>query len=129
MPDYTLTNLKEIEDTAGARSESVEGRMARRHLDSTELGVSYFRYAPEFRSPVGHRHREQEEGYVVVAGSGRVKLDEEVRDLRRWDVLRVAPPVLRAFAAGSEGLELIVAGGARPEGGDGEMLEVDWSTV
>ncbi len=126
MPDYTLTNLKEIEDSAGARTASVEGRMARRHLDSTELGVSYFRYAPGFRSPVGHRHREQEEVYVVIAGSGRVKLDDEVRDLRRWDVLRVAPPVVRAFEAGSDGLELIAAGGARPEGGDGEMLEVDW---
>ena len=127
MPDYTLTNLKQIEDTAGARSADVEGRFARRHLDSRELGVSYFRYAAGFRSPVGHRHREQEEVYVVLSGSGRVKLDDEIRDLGPWDILRVAPQVVRSFEAGPEGLELIIAGSARPEEGDGEMLEVQWT--
>ena len=129
MSDYTLTNLKQIEDTAGARSADVEGRFARRHLDSRELGVSYFRYAPDFRSPVGHRHREQEEVYVILSGSGRVKLDDEIREVGPWDILRVAPPVVRAFEAGPEGLEMIIAGSARPEEGDGEMLEVQWTAA
>ncbi len=127
MADYTIKNLMEVEDTAGARSPDVEGRFARKHLDSREIGVSYFHYAPGFRSPVGHRHREQEEVYVILSGAGRMKLDDDVRDLRRWDVVRVAPEVVRAFAAGPEGLEMIVAGGTRPEGGDGEMVEVVWT--
>ena len=118
MANYTITNLKQdVEDTAGARTPSVEGRFARKHLDSRDLGISYFRYAPGFRSPVGHRHREQEEVYVVLSGSGRVKLEDELRDLGQWDVVRVAPEVGRSFEAGADGLELLVAGSARPEGG------------
>ncbi len=64
---------------------------------------------------------------MVLSGSGRMKLDDEVRDLRQWDVVRVAPEVGRAFEAGSDGLELIVAGSARPEGGDGELIEDFWA--
>jgi mannose-6-phosphate isomerase-like protein (cupin superfamily) len=125
MSNYSVTNLKEIEDSVGARAPQIEGRFARQHLDSRELGVSYFRYAPGFRAPVGHHHREQEEAYIVVGGSGRVKLDDDLVDLRQWDVVRVAPEVVRGFEAGPEGLELIAIGGARPEGGDGVMVE-DW---
>lgn len=127
MANYTITNLKQdVEDTAGARTPSVEGRFARKHLDSRDLGISYFRYAPGFRSPVGHRHREQEEVYVVLSGSGRVKLEDELRDLGQWDVVRVAPEVGRSFEAGADGLELLIAGSARPEGGDGELIEDFW---
>jgi mannose-6-phosphate isomerase-like protein (cupin superfamily) len=76
---------------------------------------------------MGHRHREQEEAYVVVEGSGRVKLDDEVIDLRQWDVVRVAPSVARAFEGGSEGLGLIAIGSDRPEGGDGERVDDFWT--
>ena len=78
------------------------------------------------RSPVAHSHREQEEAYVVVAGSGKVLLDDEIVDLRQWDVLRVAPEVVRAFEGGPEGLDMIAIGGPRPEDGDGVMAEATW---
>jgi quercetin dioxygenase-like cupin family protein len=127
MPDYTIKNLKDVDDSAGSRTPQIEGRFARKHLDSHELGVSYWRYDPGFRAAAGHHHREQEEAYVVVGGSGRAKLDDDVVDLRQWDVLRVAPPVVRAFEAGPEGLELVAIGGKRPEGGDGTMVEDFWT--
>ena len=127
MSDFAITNLMELENVAAQRTPDVDARFARQHIDSEHLGVSYFRYAPGFRSRTGHSHREQEEAYVVVGGSGRVKLDGEVRELRRWDVVRVAPRVVRAFEAGPEGLELIVVGSDRPEGGDGTMI-TDWWT-
>jgi quercetin dioxygenase-like cupin family protein len=127
MSQYTLINLKEIEDSVGARSSDVEGRFARKHLDSRELGVSYWRYAPGYHSGMGHHHREQEEAYVVIGGSGRMKLDDEVRELRQWDVVRVAPEVVRAFEAGPDGLEMIAVGSSRPEEGDGVMVS-DWWT-
>jgi mannose-6-phosphate isomerase-like protein (cupin superfamily) len=76
--------------------------------------------------PWGHRHRIQEEAYVVVAGSGRAKLDDEVVELSAWDILRVAPTVTRSFEAGPHGLDLICIGGPRPEGGDGEPVEGFW---
>jgi len=127
MSGYTVKNLKDVEDATGDRIPEVEARFARGHLDSRDLGVSYFRYAPGFRSTIGHHHREQEEAYVVVGGSGRIKLDDEIVEVREWDVIRVAPEVVRAMEAGSEGLEVLAIGSARPEGGDGEMVR-DWWT-
>jgi mannose-6-phosphate isomerase-like protein (cupin superfamily) len=127
MSNFAITNLKEIDDSAANRGPDIEARFARKHLDSDHLGVSYFRYGPSYRSPIGHRHREQEEAYVVVRGSGRVRLDDEIHELREWDVVRVAPQVVRSFEGGPEGLELIAIGNDRPEGGDGEMIPDHWS--
>jgi uncharacterized cupin superfamily protein len=126
MPDYTIKNLKELDNSAAERGPGIDARFARSHIDSEHLGVSYFRYGPGYRSAIGHRHREQEEAYVVVGGSGRVKLDDQFVELRPWDVVRVAPGVGRAFEGGPDGLELIAVGSDRPEGGDGEMIPHFW---
>jgi uncharacterized cupin superfamily protein len=126
MSDYTIINLHEIEDSVSGRIPELEGRFGRRHLGSEHLGVSYFRYAPGFRSPAAHRHREQEEAYIVVGGSGRILLDGEVHVLRPWDVVRVSPATVRAFEASDEGLELVIVGSDRPEEGDGEQVAADW---
>jgi mannose-6-phosphate isomerase-like protein (cupin superfamily) len=127
MPDYTIKNLMEVEDSAADRAPGLEARFARKHLNSEHLGVSYFRYGPGFKAPFGHRHREQEEAYVVAGGSGRMRLDDDIVELRRWDVIRVAPGVVRAFEGGADGLELIAIGADRPEGGDGEMVKDFWT--
>jgi quercetin dioxygenase-like cupin family protein len=126
MSKFMIINLKDVEDSAGARAPGVEGRFARKHLDSEHLGVSYFRYAPGVRASAAHSHREQEEAYVVVGGSGRIRLDDEVHEIRQWDVIHVSPPVVRAVEAGDEGLELIAVGSDRPEGGDGVLAESAW---
>jgi len=126
MSRFAHVNLLEVEDSVGPRHEGIQGRFSRKHLDSRDLGISHFRYAPNLRADVGHRHREQEEAYVVVAGSGRMLIDDEVRDLRQWDVVRVAPEAVRAFAAGPDGLDVIAVGGPKPDGGDGERVDVRW---
>jgi len=126
MVDYAIVNLLEVEDSVQGRVAGLEGRFSRKHLGSRDLGVSYFRYAPGTRSPQGHSHREQEEAYVVVSGSGRIRLDDEVQDVRQWDVIRVAPEVVRAFEAGPDGLDLIAVGGPKPEGGDGIRSDTPW---
>jgi mannose-6-phosphate isomerase-like protein (cupin superfamily) len=126
MSSYAIVNLLDLDDLVGDRAPGIEGRFARPHLDSRDLGISHFRYEPNLRSPVGHKHGEQEEAYVIVGGSGRIRLDDEVRDLRQWDVVRVAPDVLRAFEAGPDGLEVIAVGGPRPQEGDGVMSSEPW---
>lgn len=127
MSSYSVKNLMDVEDSAAARTSDVEARFARKHLDSPELGVSYFRYAPNYRSRMGHSHREQEEAYVIVGGAGRIKLDDEILDLSQWDVVRVSPQVVRAFEGGPQGLEIIAIGGTKPEDGDGVPVP-DWWT-
>ncbi len=127
MPDFTIKNLKSIDNAAADRGGDVEARFARKHLDSDHLGVSYFRYPPNYRSPIGHRHREQEEAYVVVEGSGRMRGDDQIVEVSQWDVIRVAPNVVRAFEGGPEGLTVIAIGNDRPEGGDGEMVKDFWT--
>jgi mannose-6-phosphate isomerase-like protein (cupin superfamily) len=126
MSRFAQINLMEIEDSVAGRAEGVEGRFGRTALESRDLGVSHWRYAPGIQSGTGHRHREQEEAYVVVAGSGRMLVDGEVLELRQWDVVRVAPEAARAFEAGPDGLEFIAVGGPKPEGGDGEVAPVEW---
>jgi uncharacterized cupin superfamily protein len=91
VTNFAIKNLKEIEDSAADRGADVEARFARKHLGSDHLGVSYFRYGPGFKTAIGHRHREQEEAYVVVGGSGRIRLDDEIVELRQWDAIRVWP--------------------------------------
>jgi mannose-6-phosphate isomerase-like protein (cupin superfamily) len=127
MSDYTVKNLMEIEDSAAGRAPGVEARFARNHLNSEHIGLSHFRYEPGFRAPYGHRHREQEEVYLVIRGSGRARLDDEIIEVREWDVVRVSPEVVRAFEAGPDGLEMIAVGSDRPEGGDGEMVKDFWT--
>ena len=126
MSRYAVVNLLEVEDSVGDRAPGIEGRFARKHLDSRDLGVSLFRYAANVRSPMAHSHREQEEAYLVAAGSGNVLLDDEVHALRQWDVLRVAPEVVRAFEAGPDGLDIIAIGGPKPADGDGVMGAANW---
>jgi mannose-6-phosphate isomerase-like protein (cupin superfamily) len=126
MSDYTIVNLQELDDVVAGRVEGLEGRFGRSHMGSRDLGVSQFKWQPNVRGSMSHSHREQEEAYVVISGSGRVRLDDEIRDVKRLDVIRVAPEVIRAFEAGPEGLEVIAIGGPKPEGGDGVPTDSPW---
>ena len=125
MPAWKKTNFDEVRD-ASPPGVDIEWRFARSALGSPELGVSRFTYAPGARMPFFHRHRVQEEAYVVVGGSGRAKLDDEIVDLALWDVIRVAPEVARSFEAGPDGLDLICIGGRKPEKSDGEKVDGSW---
>jgi mannose-6-phosphate isomerase-like protein (cupin superfamily) len=121
--NYTIKNLREdVEDSAvaGGFSPQLEARFAREPLEAKESGLSYQRLAPGFRG-FGHRHQRQEEIYVVVGGSGRAKIGDDLVDLRRWDAIRVAPDAKRGFEAGAEGLELLAYGAPYTGPGDAEL--------
>jgi len=123
MPGYTHRNLLGLDDLAAGQNIGIQARFARGPLETEHLGVTLMVYEPDVRSPMAHSHREQEEVYVVVAGSGRMRLDDDVVDLQPWDAVRVAPGTVRAFHSGPDGLELLAVGSDRPEGGDGEIAE------
>jgi mannose-6-phosphate isomerase-like protein (cupin superfamily) len=126
MAGWTKRNFEDMQD----RSPSDLGMrwlFSRNVVNSRQVGVSRFSYEPGARMPFGHRHGVQEEVYVVVGGSGRAKLDDEVVALGLWDVLRVAPQVIRSFEAGPGGMEMICVGGKRPDGGDTERFAEFWT--
>ena len=124
MPAWTQTNFADISDRSP--DETMEWRLSRGAIRSRQVGVSRFTFAPGARMPFGHRHLEQEEVYVVVGGSGRLNLDDEIIDVVEWDVIRVAPDVMHAFEAGPDGLDLLCVGGRRPKGGDTQRDETFW---
>ncbi len=125
MPTYTKSNLMEIEDMAKGQVEGLQARFSRSVLGSEQFGVTHFRIEPGVRAPFGHKHSVQEEAYVVLTGSGRLRVEEDILDLDQWDIVRVDPTAVRGFEAGPEGMDLLAVGGVRPEGGDGEMVQ-DW---
>ena len=129
MAGYTITNLKEVEDQAPnfGLSPHLEARMARVPLELEEFGISYQRLAPGYRLPFGHTHNVQEEVYVIVNGSARVKLDDEVVELEQWDAVRVPKETMRSFEAGPEGAELIAVGAPNTGPGDANVFQAWWS--
>lgn len=120
---WTQVNLRKMADSA---NESLESSFGRKSLETEHLGVSYFRYAPGFHLETGHTHGTQEEVYVVVRGSGKLRLDDEIIELDVWDAVRIAPGVVRGLEGGPNGLELIAVGSDRPLEGDVAHIEGWW---
>ena len=110
---FTLRNLRQDLEDLGSNfdgSPELEFRLATKALGLERSGLGYQRLPPGYRFPYGHVHRRQEEVYVVLRGSGRIKLDEEVVELRQFDAVRVPPGTWRGYEAGAEGLEILVIG-------------------
>jgi len=124
---YTLKKLTDVEDSAPkfGFGELQEARFAKNDLEAEHTGVTHLRVKAGKRQGFAHRHENAEEVYVVLAGSGRVKLDDEIVEIEVLDAIRVAPGVIRQFEGGPDGIELLAVG-ARHEG-DGEVIQ-DWWT-
>jgi mannose-6-phosphate isomerase-like protein (cupin superfamily) len=130
MADYTLLNLKsDVEDIAPqfGYAPDMESRFARKPLGLENSGLSYFKVAPDFRIPFGHRHGEQEEVYVVLSGSARFKLEDEVVELNALDALRVPGATTRGVEAGPEGAEIVAFGAPNTDNKDAEMVQDFWT--
>jgi mannose-6-phosphate isomerase-like protein (cupin superfamily) len=124
---YTHKKLTEVDDSAPkfGFEEVQEARFATKDLESEETGVSHLRVKPGKRQGFAHKHDEAEEVYVVVRGSGRVKLDDDILEITELDAIRVSPGVTRQFEGGADGIELIAVG-PRHEN-DGEIFPGWWS--
>jgi mannose-6-phosphate isomerase-like protein (cupin superfamily) len=129
MADYTVVNLREVEDLApkGGLEDGLESRFARTALGLEKSGLSLYKVAPGFRLPFGHTHGEQEEVYLVVSGSARMKIGDEIVELGEWDAVRVPPSVPRGFEGGPDGAELLAFGAPNTENKDAEMDPAFWT--
>lgn len=129
---YTKINLKDDVQDSATRfgfAPDMEARFASKDLALEQSGVGYERLSPGFRVPFGHTHKAQEELYVILSGSGRVKIDDEIVEFRRWDAIRVPAGVMRCFEAGPDGAELLAFGAPRIDDptADTEMRPGWWS--
>jgi uncharacterized cupin superfamily protein len=128
MSDYTHKSLPDVDDMApqfGMPAE-MQSRFAARPLGLERTGLTYFRLAPGFRIPFAHRHEDQEEVYVVIRGSARIKVGEDVLDLSELDAVRVAGDTLRNLEAGPDGAE-VIAFGERASQEQSQMVQGWWS--
>lgn len=124
MSEYTVVNLKEVEDQAPKwnLSPDLEARFARVALDAELVGLTYQRLAPNYTVPWGHTHKTQEEVYLVTEGSVEVKVGDEIKQLGKWDAIRVHKDTPRGFRSGPDGVEMIAIG---CPGGPGDAVNID----
>ena len=126
--NYAKRNLRDIEDSAAQHGvgDTQEARFGRTELGAEQVGFNYLIVKPGQREAFAHRHRQAEEIYVVISGSGRVRLDDELLELEPLDAVRVSPGTARRFESGPEGLAVLVFG-AHVEG-DGEIVQGFWES-
>ena len=129
MANYTKLNLREDVENQSPKFgiDEMEFRSARVPLELQNAGLSFLRLDPNYRVPFGHHHKQQEEIYVLVGGSARLKLDDEIVELKPWDAVRIHRETMRNFEAGPEGAEVIAFGSPNTGPGDGPMTQ-DWWT-
>ena len=128
MADHTKVNLKsDVQDMAPRFGmEGIESHFARTNLEMEKGGVSYFRLDPGFRAPFGHTHTEQEEVYVVISGSARVAVGDDVIEMAELDAVRISPDAWRGMEAGPDGVEVIAFGAPNTDNKDAEMQQGWW---
>jgi mannose-6-phosphate isomerase-like protein (cupin superfamily) len=123
---FTRVNLRKDPDDLGSNFDGppeLEFRAGTKLLGLEQSGLTFQSVPPDYRFPIGHTHETQEEVYVVVGGGGRMKVDEEVIELEKWDAVRVPPGSWRGYEAGPEGLEMLVIGA--PSLGDNPRGDVE----
>lgn len=118
---HAVSNLDTAKDFAPEYGmvEMGEARFMRDELGAERIGLSYYRMNPGRRVGFGHRHGKSEEMYVVLAGSGRFKVEAEIVAVAPKDVVYCPPATMREWEAGPDGLEVLAFGGHAED--DSEM--------
>jgi mannose-6-phosphate isomerase-like protein (cupin superfamily) len=129
MANYTKLNLREDVENQSPKFgiNEMEFRSARVPLELENSGLSFLRLDPNYRVPFGHHHNQQEEIYILVGGSAKLKLDDEVLELKPFDAVRVHKDTMRNFEGGPEGAEIIAFGSPNTGPGDGPMEQGWWT--
>jgi mannose-6-phosphate isomerase-like protein (cupin superfamily) len=109
---YTIKNLRESEDLAvkGGFSDSQEARFPYRDLEAESTGLGLLSVKPGKRQPFAHRQKNGEEIYVVLSGSGKLRLDDEILEVGPMDAVRISPEHTRMLEAGPDGMEVLAVG-------------------
>ncbi|HEX6387882.1 MAG TPA: cupin domain-containing protein [Solirubrobacteraceae bacterium] len=109
---YAKLNIDAAEDIAPKYGMDTQGetRIIRDDVGAKGIGMSYYRWKPGKRTSFGHTHEQAEEMYLVLRGSGRMKVDDEIVDFAQRDVIYVSPGAMREWEAGPDGADIVAFG-------------------
>jgi quercetin dioxygenase-like cupin family protein len=126
MSDYTISRIEDVPDQAAqfGFGEIGEARFGKDTVGAKDTGFAIHRFNPGKRSAFGHRHEQAEELAFVLEGSGTLKADEDLVEVSKGTIVRLAPPVMRAWEAGPDGMTVLVVGACHPK--DGELDNDFW---
>lgn len=129
MKSFTKINLRDVEDSAPkyGHQDNHEARFPSKLLELQHSGLSLQKLKPHKRSLFGHAHKVQEEILVILDGTGEMKLNDEIIELKKWDIVRIAPGTMQAMKAGNEGIEFIIFGAPKTDEKDWEMVPGWWT--
>ncbi len=128
MADYTILHLDDLEDMAAKFGrKGYEARFATKQLGLQKSGLGYQKLEPNYRMSFGHKHEVQEEIFYVLKGSGKMKLEDDICDVRAGDAVRIPAEVMRGFEAGPDGMELLIFGAPFTEKNDAELVQSWWA--
>jgi mannose-6-phosphate isomerase-like protein (cupin superfamily) len=109
MAGYTIKSLEDVPDVLG--DYPGEMRMATYEVDAAQAALTWRRMPAQTggKGSYGHRHKTQEEIYLVISGTLQFKLGDDVIDVPAGTVVRVAPDVVRSvWNEGPEDVELVI---------------------
>ncbi len=112
MVDVTVASFEEMEPIFDGIA-----RRARASLGVTGWGMQLMTLPPNWDGYPNHNHdasvddANQEEVYIPLQGSGLLRVDDEVFELRPGMMARVGPEQLRKIEPGCEGIQFIALGG------------------
>jgi quercetin dioxygenase-like cupin family protein len=92
----------------------VENTDLAKQLEAGRLGARLWRLAPG-QTVTRHRHFDQEELYVLLEGTGRMRVDGELLTLERLDAVLVEPDTVRQVFNDTDAEALWLVVGAPPE--------------
>lgn len=109
MSDYTITRVEEVGDILG--DYPGEMRMLTGALGSEQVAITHRRMPRHTggKGGYGHRHKTQEEIYLVVSGELEFKLGDDVVVVGPWTAVRVPPDTVRSvWNEGTEDAHLVI---------------------
>ena len=128
MSDYTVVAFEDADDVMG--DYPGEMRFLKGPLGTEEVAVTYRRMPPDTggKGSYGHRHKQQEEVYVVLAGELEFKLGDDIVTVGAHHAVRVPRETFRSVhnSSGSDAELLIVSTRLANDEPDHEMTEDFW---
>jgi mannose-6-phosphate isomerase-like protein (cupin superfamily) len=123
---YSIKRFSDVPDVLG--DYPGEMRMLTEGLGNEQVAVTWRRMPPKTggKGSYGHRHRQQEEVYLVLSGTLQFKLEDEVVDVPAHTAVRVAAQTVRSvWNEGPDDAELVIVS-TRIEAPDGELVPDFW---